>query len=254
MRLKTIVLIILCLLLGVGFVVWKSQTADAPSFRPESNKTTPAAVKPKPFDKTMYSLTNPASVWVIANKQHPLGPKEYVPADLVVPNVSLRVPGNESMQLRQVAAGALETMFSAAKSDGIAMTLSSGYRSYTYQVNLYNGYVASQGQVAADTQSARPGFSEHQTGLAVDVEPSDRTCEVEACFGGTPAGVWVKAHAYEYGFIIRYPTGKEDITGYEPEPWHLRYIGKDLAFELNRTGVTTLEEFFGISGGKSYVD
>jgi D-alanyl-D-alanine carboxypeptidase len=162
------------------------------------------------------------------------------------------VPGNESMQLRQAAGTALEEMFKSASTVGIEMTLSSGYRSYTYQVKLYNGYVQSQGQATADTQSARPGFSEHQTGLAADVEPADRSCELQACFADTPAGQWVASHAYEYGFIIRYVEGKEAFTGYNPEPWHLRYVGRELATEMHARNVSTLEEFFGITGGKTY--
>ncbi len=201
------------------------------------------------FNKMQYSLTDPTSIWVIVNKKHPLNPRNYVPTDLVVPNVPLRVPGNESMQVRQVTATALETMFAAAKQQGIQLMLSSGYRSYTYQVGLYNGYVQSQGQTVADTQSARPGYSEHQTGLAADIEPVSRTCEVELCFASTPEGEWLAANAYKYGFIIRYLKGYENITGYEYEPWHVRYIGTTLSTEMHKEGILTLEQFFGVSGG-----
>lgn len=97
--------------------------------------------------------------------------------------------------------------------------------------------------------SARPGHSEHQTGLAVDlVTPASPDCDFEVCFAETPGGQWLAANAWRYGFIIRYQSGS-DITGYSPEPWHLRYVGKSLAAELRRTGVATLEEFFGIPGG-----
>jgi D-alanyl-D-alanine carboxypeptidase len=189
---------------------------------------------------------------VIVNKQHPLNPLSYVPSDLVVPNVPLRVPGNETMQIRAVTATALEQMFTDAKAQGIDLMLSSGYRSYSYQVSLYNGYVQSQGQATADQQSARPGYSEHQTGFAVDVEPVSKNCELEQCFGTTPEGKWVAANAYKYGFIVRYTTGNQSITGYEPEPWHIRYIGVPLATELHNTGIQTLEQFFGVSGGTVY--
>ncbi len=204
------------------------------------------------FNKKQYSTTDPTSIWTVVNKQHSLNPKDYAPADLTVPNVLLRVPGNESMQVRKPTAAALETMFTAAKTDGLNLMLSSGYRSYAYQVNLYNGYVQTQGQATADTQSARPGFSEHQTGLAADIEPSTRKCELEQCFADTPEGKWIVANAYKYGFIIRYTSDKVQVTGYEYEPWHVRYVGTDLATELHNTHVETLEEFFGISGGKNY--
>jgi D-alanyl-D-alanine carboxypeptidase len=204
------------------------------------------------FNKSQYSLTDPTSIWVIVNKQHQLNPKDYVPQDLVFPSVPLRVPGNESMQLRSVTATALEKMFADAKVDGIDLMLSSGYRSYTYQVGLYNGYVQSMGQAAADTQSARPGYSEHQTGFAADVEPVSKNCELEQCFGDTPEGKWVQANSYKYGFIVRYTAGNQSITGYEAEPWHIRYIGVSLATEMHNTNVQTLEQFFNVSGGSSY--
>ena len=204
------------------------------------------------FNKKQYSLTDPTSIWVVVNKQHQLQPADYVPNDLVVPTIPLRVPGNESMQLRAVTATAMEAMFAAAKEQGVNLMLSSGYRSYSYQVNLYDGYVKSEGQATADTQSARPGFSEHQTGLAADIEPVSKTCEVEQCFGDTPEGKWLAANAYNYGFIIRYGADDQSITGYEAEPWHVRYVGKDLAKELHDTNTETLEQFFDVTGGATY--
>jgi zinc D-Ala-D-Ala carboxypeptidase len=204
------------------------------------------------FDAHQYSLTDPSSIWVLVNKRRPLTPKNYAPADLTMPSVPLRVPGNESMQLRAPTARALEQLFAAAKTDNINLMLSSGYRSYTYQVNLYNGYVKTQGQAQADNQSARPGYSEHQTGLAADVEPASRNCEVDSCFGGTPEGKWIAANAYKYGFIVRYTADKQQVTGYEPEPWHIRYIGVSLATELHKQNIKTLEEFFDTGAAPNY--
>ncbi|MBC7708354.1 M15 family metallopeptidase [Polaromonas sp.] len=203
----------------------------------------------KVFNKSELSNTDPASIWVVVNKKHPLSPKDYVPADLVFPNIPLRVPGNESMQVRRETASALEAMFAAAKEEDLSLMLSSGYRSYKYQVNLYNGYVQSQGQAVADTQSARPGFSEHQTGLAADIEPASRKCEVEDCFAETPEGQWLKTNAYKYGFILRYQNDDQSVTGYKGESWHYRYVGLKLSNELMRASVTTLEAFFGVPGG-----
>ncbi len=232
-----------------GVLLWKPE-AQAPAQKKSSTQSDQPAGQT--FNKSQHSTTDPASIWVVVNKQHALNPKEYVPSDLVLPKVSLRVPGNESMQVRTATASALEAMFSGAKQQGTPLMLASGYRSYNYQVSLYGGYVKTQGQAEADKQSARPGYSEHQTGLAADVEPLDRTCEVENCFKDTPAGKWVAANAYKYGFIIRYASDKETVTGYEYEPWHVRYIGIPLATELHKQGIETLEEFFGISGGTTY--
>jgi D-alanyl-D-alanine carboxypeptidase len=112
--------------------------------------------------------------------------------------------------------------------------------------------VQSEGQAVADTQSARPGYSEHQSGLAADLEPASRKCEVDQCFGDTPEGKWLSANAYKYGFVIRYPLGLDNITGYEYEPWHVRYVGIALSTEMHDEGILTLEQFFAISGGTAY--
>ncbi|MDE5946193.1 MAG: D-alanyl-D-alanine carboxypeptidase family protein [Oscillospiraceae bacterium] len=136
-----------------------------------------------------------------------------------------------------------ETQFNvlaqAAANEGLDIWLASGYRSYDTQNRIYNNYVDSYGQASADTFSARAGHSEHQTGLAIDVNSIDDS------FAGTPEAVWLENHAHEYGFIIRYPKGKESITGYKYEPWHIRYLGVDKATEVYNSGLT-LEEFLGI--------
>lgn len=249
------VLLLLCVagaISGAAYVVHERNVNSSATGSTSSNQPVQKPSTTATFDKTKFSTTDPASIWVVVNKQHSLTPKNYTPADLTIPEVPLRVPGNATMQMRKVAASALEQLFAAAQKNSLNLMLSSGYRSYDYQVDLYNGYVATQGQATADTQSARPGFSEHQTGLAVDVEPATRNCEVEPCFGDTPEGQWVAKNAYKYGFIVRYTPGNEDITGYNPEPWHLRYVGEELAYELHRANVATLEQFFGVSGGKEY--
>ena len=125
---------------------------------------------------------------------------------------------------------------------GLNIYIASGYRSYNTQNYLYNNYVARDGVAAADTYSARPGHSEHQTGLAFDLN------SVSSAFGYTDEGKWIKDNCYLYGFIIRYPKGKESITGYMYEPWHLRYVGKELAEKIYNNGDwLTLEEYFGIT-------
>lgn len=206
------------------------------------------------FNKKQFSLDDPASIWVIVNKHRQLKPKDYVPAELRPPRMPLRITSStDEMSLRPEAAHALEELYKDAKQSGLELMVASAYRGNKYQQSLYYTYVERQGQAEADTQSARPGHSEHQTGWAVDVEPASRKCEVEACFGGMPEGQWVAANAYKYGFVIRYQKDKQAITGYIYEPWHLRYVGKALAEELHKQGNPTLEEFFGLEAAPDYL-
>ena len=158
---------------------------------------------------------------LIANKTYPL-PAGYNPGGLTAQ-----------------CSEAFERLRAGAWADGINIYLSSGSRSYETQWQLYNGYTAIYGQQAADTFSARPGHSEHQTGLAID-------CNIiNSSFAGTPEAIWLENHCHEYGFIIRYPQGKEWVTGYIYEPWHIRYIG-DKATEIYESGLT-LEEYYGFT-------
>lgn len=239
-------------LLGLGIVLLTGiysigKQADE---QPDSHNS---AATSSGFNRSEHSLTDPASIWAAVNKQRPLNPRDYVPNDLQTPNVALRLPAaSSSMKLRAEAAQGLEKLFSAAERNGTPLRLSSAYRSYVYQVSLYSGYVEKEGQGAADAESARPGYSEHQTGLAADVGNLDGACEVERCFGDSPTGKWVAAHAYTYGFIVRYPPGLRSVTGYEYEPWHLRYVGVDLATEMHKTGTQTLEQFFGLESAPDY--
>jgi D-alanyl-D-alanine carboxypeptidase len=208
----------------------------------------------KPLNKSQYSLDAAESLWLIVNKARPLQPKDYAPANLRAPAIPLRLTAkDEEMLMRSDAAQALEQLVTAAKDQAsLQLMLSSAYRSYGFQRGLYNRYVSQQGQAVADSQSARPGHSEHQTGLAADVEPASRTCEVETCFATTPEGKWVAANAYSYGFVVRYPEGKQGITGYIYEPWHLRYVGTELATAIHAAGNPTLEEFFGLPAAADY--
>ena len=136
------------------------------------------------------------------------------------------------------AYAALQQLQAGAEAAGYSMPLISGYRSYAYQASLYNSYVAQDGQELADTYSARPGHSEHQSGLAFDIGALDNG------YGNTPGGRWLHAHCADYGFILRYPAGKESITGYQYEPWHVRYVGKEIASRIMSQGIT-LEEYLG---------
>ena len=140
---------------------------------------------------------------------------------------------------------AFTKMQTAAKKDGMSLSVCSGYRSYSYQAQLYNNYVARDGKAAADTYSARPGHSEHQTGLAADINYAGDW------FNTTPEAKWLAAHCHEYGFIIRYPYGKDDITGYKYEGWHIRYLGEENAKLVHDSGLT-LEEYLGIDSKYNY--
>ncbi len=185
----------------------------------------------------------PSSITVLVNKINSL-PKEYAPDDLTYPDVPFIFTEKlDKRKMRQEAAEALEQLFAGAKEDGIGLAGVSGYRSYATQKALFQRYVDRDGLEAASRYSARPGHSEHSTGLAMDVTGSDGKCAATDCFGGTPAALWLADHAHEYGFIIRYPEGKEEITGYKYEPWHLRYVGVELAEVIYTTGLT-LEEYF----------
>lgn len=207
---------------------------------------------PNNFNKKQYSIDDPVSIWVVVNKKRPLQPKSYAPDDLVFPDVPLRVPGNESMQIRKEPANAIKQLFDSASAAGYDLLFSSGYRSYTYQVNLYNGYVTAQGQATADTQSARPGFSEHQTGLAFDVCLRNQECDLVQSFGDTPEGKWIAENAYKYGFMLRYTKDNAAVAGYSYEPWHLRYVGVPLATELHDKKISTLEDFFDLPAAPDY--
>jgi D-alanyl-D-alanine carboxypeptidase len=156
--------------------------------------------------------------------------------------------------MRQVASDAVVAMFAAftAESGGLEMQSQSAYRSFGSQQSVYAGWVSSLGQDAADLTSARPGYSEHQTGLAMDVSASPANCSLDQCFADTPQGQWLAANGWRFGFIVRYPNGKTDITGYEYEPWHMRYVGVELATEMHDTGIQTLEEFFGLPAAPTY--
>ena len=163
----------------------------------------------------------------------------YINGILVV-NKTYALPSTYSPDVDSEAYAALMEMFQAAKADGISLTVVSGYRSYERQNTLYNNYVARDGAEAADTYSARAGHSEHQTGLAFDLN------SLEESFGETKEGIWLREHCWEYGFIIRYPKGKEDITGYMYEPWHVRYLGKSTAKSVFESGLC-LEEYLNVT-------
>ncbi|WP_025719947.1 M15 family metallopeptidase [Paenibacillus sp. 1-18] len=189
-------------------------------------------------------VTNAEADTVVVNKKRSL-PIGYVPGDLVEPKVPFSFEGpHEKRQMRKEAADALEKLFAGAQKDGIELRAVSGYRSYKRQVSIFNNNVKTKGQAYATQVSAVPGTSEHQTGLAIDVSSPSVGNALEQAFGASKEGEWLAKHAPEYGFIIRYMKGKEDVTGYVYEPWHIRYVGEDIAEDVTKQGLT-LEEYFG---------
>lgn len=185
------------------------------------------------------------SFTVIVNKQYAL-PEDYVPEDLVVPDVLFNFNYyDEKKLLRQVAATALEDLFNAAKEEGLTLYAISGYRSYNRQKEIYDSNIATKGEEYTNRYSAKPGHSEHQTGLSMDVSTISIDNRLEPVFAYTPEGKWLAKNAHRFGFIIRYPDEKEYITGYSYEPWHVRYVGKDLAKYLYENKLT-LEDYYGL--------
>lgn len=230
---------------------------SAPPAPPEPSVTTPAApaaaapsapaaTAPGPTpDRDLEprpDLDDPTSLAVVVNKQRPLDPEDWAPAAL---------EDVEGHPLRPEAAAAARALLAAARADGVPIRIVSGYRSYAEQSGTYAGWVAQKGREAADTVSARPGHSEHQTGLAVDVGDGSG-CDLRVCFDGTATAAWVAEHGPEHGFVVRYPWGEHGTTGYWYEPWHLRYLGPERALELVRSGAATLEEFSGLPPAPDY--
>lgn len=242
-----ILLVLSVLGVAVALVAVKAADVYSPGGQSAPNDT----VSVPAFDKSLNATDEPASLWAVVNKGRKL-PGDYIPADLVVPDVALRFAASSpEMMLRNDAAQALKELFTAAEAQNLPLILTSGYRSYGSQAAIYSRNVARDGQAATDAVSARPGHSEHQTGLGADIGSKSRKCEFDKCFGTLPEGAWVAANAHSYGFIIRYEQGKTSLTGYDFEPWHLRYVGKELANELYKAG-QTMEQFFGLPAFAEY--
>jgi D-alanyl-D-alanine carboxypeptidase len=175
-----------------------------------------------------HALPDPNDILLMVNKHFYL-PADYVPSDLVYVGKTM---------MRAEAGAAMQEMIDAAAAAGQNIWSQSGFRSYGVQVNLYRDYSARDGEAAADTYSARPGYSEHQTGLTTDLNT------ITDAFGGTPEGQWVAENCWQYGYIVRYTKENTDVTLYKPEPWHMRYIGRDAAKTMHDEGILSLEEYW----------
>jgi len=194
--------------------------------------------KPGIFYQNIQPIQNPDKLTVMVDKNHQLS-SYYVPWDLE----TIDLPYNpKGLQLRHEARLAFERMGKEAQASGIHLEAVSAYRSYSYQKAIYYKNMLPdmhlwKYQEERDKVSARPGHSEHQTGLAVDIN------ELETSFCDTAEGKWLADQAHSYGFILRYPKGKEKITGYDFEPWHFRYLGRDIADIIYQRGIT-YDEFY----------
>jgi len=251
-RSKTGLYFVLALILAIalGWFVFAQQAA-APtktSTKATTQKTSTTVQKKievtlpgaSPIEARVEDYHEPTSLWVVVSKTYPLSNDAYRPTDLVLPGIPQRKDkSQDERSVRQVIAPDLVAMVNDAKAQGYDLMVGSGFRSKELQSVYYNSILKASGQAVADKQSALPGKSEHQTGLALDIAYTDMgNCYIEVCFGSTPAGKWIAANSYKYGFIVRYPEDKTEITQYQYEPWHIRYVGKPLAQALHDSGLT----------------
>lgn len=192
------------------------------------------------WDQTFYTqireVSDPSSLTVLVNKS-------YILPDGYVPELEVLGSGYGAGSMHPTAAAAFRAMADAARADGVSLRSVSAYRSYATQKSLYNNYLRQYSRATVDTFSARPGHSEHQTGLAVDIN----VARTSAHFENTAAFAWLKAHCAEYGFILRYDKGQEAITGFRFEPWHYRYVGTEIASAVMSWGVS-YEEYVALHG------
>ena len=192
------------------------------------------------------------SEWVVVNKLRPLSPLDFEPQVREIRS-SESLDNSRGLELRDVAATALEAMASEMLFQGAGqMFVNSAYRSYEYQRVLFVDKVDQYGEAEALVRSAKAGHSEHQTGLAVDVSVPAQGCAIMQCFGDTVAGKWIAENSWKFGYIVRYERDTTSITGYTYEPWHLRYVGIEIARTYANNGIHTLEDFWGFPAAENY--
>ncbi len=217
----------LCLMLALCILCGCAAGGVEESSAPVSTTTTKA------------STTTTTTTKAVPVDGQPAAEATYIQGILVV-NKTYGLPADYAPGVDPEAQQAMNELLAAAKKDGKNLWVQSAYRSYTHQKSLYERYCQRDGQAAADRYSARPGHSEHQSGLAFDFNTIDMR------FAPTPECAWLKENCWKYGFIIRYAEDKEEITGYKYEPWHVRYLGKDIAKSVYESGLC-LEEYLGIT-------
>lgn len=214
---------------------------------PEPTITTAPTATPEPTPTPIAVNTDTSTITFLVNREYPL-PEDYVPENLTTPDVLFPFSDTsiDKAKMTPEAGEALALLFDAAY-DEADLTLYgvSAYRSYARQYTIYATNLAVYGTAHTNRYSAAPGRGEHQTGLAIDISCASEGFALETTFADTPEGIWVAENAHRFGFILRYPKEKEDITGYNYEPWHIRYVGTELAAYLYETGLT-LDEYYGV--------
>lgn len=240
-RITVFALVLLVATSAGGFYYWRFVINDEQKLAPQKEVVLVDPFKNFSVSKktypVIYDLKLASDILVVVNKKHAL-PADYAP----------ELAQASGVVLRPEALSAYQKLVASAKGEGIGLFPISSYRSYSDQEKLFNDYVAKDGQTKAETYSARPGYSEHQTGLAVDIGLPSGACNLEICMAQTKEGLWLAENAHEFGFIIRYPSGKEAETGYQYEPWHIRYVGVEVAKNIYESGYT-LDSYFGIQAG-----
>lgn len=190
----------------------------------------------EPIEKMTGDYKADDHIWRLVNKSNPLTDLHYRP-EITKPNVATRADKSlDEQSVRADITSEVEKLFAGAKQAGFDLKIGSGFRSHALQNTYYTNYSRTYGQAEADKFSAKPGYSEHQTGLAIDIATTDNYCYLEECFGDTPAGKWLAENSHKYGFILRYPKDKQ--TDFTYESWHFRYVGKDLAGALKQSNLT----------------
>ncbi len=256
-RVLSLILITFFTTLALGCTqIEPPNTQPAPTPAPEQGQTAPDLsddttylesflVKRGAAVQEALNYSDVASVTVLVNKQNHL-PSDYIPPDLVEPDIPFTFDEKaEKRLLRQEASSHLEELFTAAKENGFILYGVSGYRSYETQKNLFQYFVRRDGsEEKANQISARPGESEHQSGLTMDVTSKSVNFGLVKSFGETKEYAWLKDNAHLFGYIVRYPQGKEHITEYTYEPWHLRYVGQELALNLYESDMPYEEYLF----------
>lgn len=235
---------------------------STPTPTPTPTLTDPPIAIPDPpmvcgecFNPSLHSIDKFNSLWVVVNKQRPLSYPKYVPKNLSKPPFKYPATHNPlGVQLTKDAGTAIVALATAmANEKAGTLVLSSGYRSYVTQAAVHSRQVARFGLAAGEALAARPGYSEHQTGLAVDVYAAGQGCQIYTCFANTKAGKWLAAHALRFGYIIRYQQNQAATTGYQFEPWHLRYVGVELAGQMTLAKAKSLESFWKLPKAPSYL-
>ena len=228
-----------------------------PSVTPTPEPTTAPEPTAAPTPTPIAVNTDTSTVTYLVNREFPL-PEDFVPEGLTAPDI--RFPFSDTTidkaKMTPEAGEALALLFNAAYDEaGLTLYGVSAYRSYARQYTIYATNLVTRGIAHTNRYSAAPGRSEHQTGLAIDISCASEGYSLETSFADTPEGIWVADNAHRFGFILRYPKDKEHITGYNYEPWHLRYVGTELAAYLYETGLT-LDEYYGVPSAltKEYLE